>query len=254
MRKAGPLRPPRLRAGAGDRVNLRGSARVGSAKARPIRAVPIRCVNPYGWVPPQAHGQPGQGTNSDYKDIMSLAGLLTIVDDDPQLHGAVSRAEAEADSAAERGSPPGPAQDGLVAALAGEDLVAPPTLRPVLAAALTRPGARGVRGDGESLPGGSGGMGPPGKKSRGGLGGIVPPRQHPSCSRSRPRPGRPRTWPPGSAHFSRPTAWRTSPAGRPCPMSGYRRDWTPWGSGSPCSGGSPTRRPTASRTARWPWW
>ena len=96
---------------------------------------------------------------------MSLAGLLTIVDDDPQLHGAVSRAEAEADSAAERGSPPGPAQDGLVATLAGEDLVAPPTLRPVLAAALTRGASRGV---------------PPG-----------------SCSRSRPRPGRPRTWPPG---------------------------------------------------------
>ena len=32
-------------------------------------------------------------------------------------------------------------------------------------------------------------------------------------------------------------------------MSGCRRDWTPWGSGSPCSGGSPTRRRRASRTA-----
>ncbi len=72
---------------------------------------------------------------------MSLAGLLTIVDDDPQLYGAVSRAQAEADSAPERGPAPGPAQDGLVATLAGEDLVAPPTLRPVLAAALT--GAHG---------------------------------------------------------------------------------------------------------------
>ena len=41
---------------------------------------------------------------------MSLAGLLTIVDDDPQLHGAVSRAEA--DSVPERGSPPGAAGDG----------------------------------------------------------------------------------------------------------------------------------------------
>ena len=117
---------------------------------------------------------------------MSLAGLLTIVDDDPQLHGAVSRAEAEADSAAERGSPPGPAQDGLVAALAGEDLVAPPTLRPVLAAALTRPGARGVRGDGES------------PRDAGGVWGGSSPRDNiASCSRSRPRPGRPRTWPPG---------------------------------------------------------
>ena len=69
---------------------------------------------------------------------MSLAGLLTIVDDDPQLRDAVSRAEA--DSVPDRGSSPG-ADD---AALTGEDLVAPPTLRPVLAAAL----ARGVRAGG----------------------------------------------------------------------------------------------------------
>jgi transcription-repair coupling factor (superfamily II helicase) len=45
---------------------------------------------------------------------MSLAGLLTILDDDPQLSGAVARAEA------------------------GADLVAPPTLRPALVAALAR--------------------------------------------------------------------------------------------------------------------
>jgi transcription-repair coupling factor (superfamily II helicase) len=58
---------------------------------------------------------------------MSLAGLLTILDDDPQLHDVVAQADADlADT--------GPAGDGL----AGEDLVAPPTLRPVLAAALTR--------------------------------------------------------------------------------------------------------------------
>ena len=63
---------------------------------------------------------------------MSLAGLLTIVDDDPQLHDAIARAEA--------GSIPGasPDTDGQEAILTGEDLVAPPTLRPVLAAALTR--------------------------------------------------------------------------------------------------------------------
>jgi transcription-repair coupling factor (superfamily II helicase) len=49
---------------------------------------------------------------------MSLAGLLTTLDDDPQLRGLVARAE---------GRPP-----------ADTDLVAPPTLRPVLAAALAR--------------------------------------------------------------------------------------------------------------------
>jgi transcription-repair coupling factor (superfamily II helicase) len=54
---------------------------------------------------------------------MSLAGLLTTLDDDPQLHGLVARAE---------GRPP-----------ADTDLVGPPTLRPVLAAAL----ARGSRED-----------------------------------------------------------------------------------------------------------
>ena len=48
---------------------------------------------------------------------MSLAGLLTILDDDPQLRSATARAQT------------------------GADLVAPPTLRPVLAAALaSRPG------------------------------------------------------------------------------------------------------------------
>ena len=71
---------------------------------------------------------------------MSLAGLLTIVDDDPQLYGAVSRAER---AEAERDAPPGAAADGLATTFAGEDLVAPPTLRPVLAAAL----AHGAHGD-----------------------------------------------------------------------------------------------------------
>jgi len=33
--------------------------------------------------------------NSDHRDIMSLAGLLTILDDDPQLHEVVSRAESD---------------------------------------------------------------------------------------------------------------------------------------------------------------
>ena len=56
---------------------------------------------------------------------MSLAGLLTILDDDPQLRDLVARAEA-------------PLPDPGAADLAGEDLVAPPALRPVLAAALAR--------------------------------------------------------------------------------------------------------------------
>ncbi len=79
---------------------------------------------------------------------MSLAGLLTILDDDPQLRGVVSRAEAG--PLPERGPAPdagtGAGTGGQVAALAGEDLVAPAALRPVLAAALARgaqPGAPG---------------------------------------------------------------------------------------------------------------
>ncbi len=73
---------------------------------------------------------------------MSLAGLLTILDDDPQLHDVVARAD---DDAAEHGAAAsGAADDGLTPAeLSGEDLVAPPTLRPVLAAALTRRAAAG---------------------------------------------------------------------------------------------------------------
>ena len=59
---------------------------------------------------------------------MSLAGLLTILDDDPQLHDVISCAESDTTLAVEPSA----------ATLAGEDLVAPPTLRPVLTAALTR--------------------------------------------------------------------------------------------------------------------
>jgi transcription-repair coupling factor (superfamily II helicase) len=56
---------------------------------------------------------------------MSLAGLLSILDDDPQLRDVVARAGTGPDLA---GAEP-----------AGTDLVAPPALRPVLAAALARP-------------------------------------------------------------------------------------------------------------------
>jgi hypothetical protein len=64
---------------------------------------------------------------------MSLAGLLTILDDDPQLHQVAERAESDTDSG------PGPGSGGTAldaATLAGEDLIAPQALRPVLAAAL----------------------------------------------------------------------------------------------------------------------
>src|SRR5580693_5756038 len=61
---------------------------------------------------------------------MSLGGILTILDDDPQLHDVVSRAESD--------TVPVPGAEPSAATLTGEDLVAPPTLRPVLAAALTR--------------------------------------------------------------------------------------------------------------------
>src|SRR5436190_22536390 len=56
---------------------------------------------------------------------MSLSGLLTFLGDDPQLH-VVTRMGSETSTA------PGAAEP------AGKDLVAPPTLRPVLVAALAR--------------------------------------------------------------------------------------------------------------------
>ena len=82
---------------------------------------------------------------------MSLAGLLNILDDDPQLRDVLARAGAGTDPV-------------------DTDLVAPPALRPVLAAALV---------------GGYGGADSPVIRGAG-----SPPG---SCSRSRPRPGRPRT-------------------------------------------------------------
>jgi transcription-repair coupling factor (superfamily II helicase) len=75
---------------------------------------------------------------------MSLAGLLTIVDDDPQLHDILAGGSRPAgitdiEPGAAGDAAPGPA---------GLDLVAPPALRPVLAAALAgrEPGERGERG------------------------------------------------------------------------------------------------------------
>ena len=73
---------------------------------------------------------------------MSLAGLLNILDDDPQLRDVLARAGAGTDPV-------------------DTDLVAPPALRPVLAAALVG----GVRGGGQPPrdQGGSGGDRPPGR-------------------------------------------------------------------------------------------
>ena len=59
---------------------------------------------------------------------MSLAGLLSILDEDPQLRDVVARA----------GAGPGTTRP------ADTDLVAPPALRPVLAAALARGGRSGA--------------------------------------------------------------------------------------------------------------
>ena len=65
---------------------------------------------------------------------MSLAGLLTTLDDDPQIRDVVTRV----------GSGATPDVGTNAATLAGEDLIAPPTLRPVLAAALNRIAGRFV--------------------------------------------------------------------------------------------------------------
>src|SRR5580700_3644018 len=88
--------------------------------------------------------QPGQGTNSDHRDTMSLAGLLTILDTDPQLRDVVARAGSDS-APAELAGAELTGDELTGATLTGEDLVAPPSLRPVLAAALTRraPGSRG---------------------------------------------------------------------------------------------------------------
>src|ERR1035441_9124361 len=141
--------------------------------------------------PPAGTGPPGQGTHGDNKDIMSLAGLLTILDDDPQLHDVVAQAD---DDAAERGSPVSSAAD---AELTGEDLVAPPTLRPGLAAALTR------RASAHFPRLVLAGAATEWRAARP-AGGQPPPQG--SCWPCRPRRARRRTWPPGSARFCRPAA------------------------------------------------
>jgi len=69
---------------------------------------------------------------------MSLAGLLSILDDDPRLRDVVARADVGPDL---------PDTD-----LPDTNLVAPPALRPVLTAALTRGGEPGTEPAGGSCP------------------------------------------------------------------------------------------------------
>jgi len=66
---------------------------------------------------------------------MSLAGLLNILDDDPQLRDVLARAVG----------PDSVSTDPASAEPAGTDLVAPSALRPVLAAALARGGRPGAQ-------------------------------------------------------------------------------------------------------------
>src|SRR5437764_965090 len=122
----------RTRAGAAKRVNLTEFRR------QPGLPGSGRFVLPAPG-PSEARGSPGRGTNGDHKDIMSLAGLLNILDDDPQLRDVLARAGTGPDSAST-----GPA---------GTDLVAPPALRPVLAAALARGGWPGAPEPGAQEPG-----------------------------------------------------------------------------------------------------
>src|SRR5437764_2240548 len=112
----------RTRAGAAKRVNLTEFRRQPGLPGSGRFVLPAPGLS-------EARGSPGRGTNGDHKDIMSLAGLLNILDDDPQLRDVLARAGAGTDPV-------------------DTDLVAPPALRPVLAAALAhgdQPGGQGQR-------------------------------------------------------------------------------------------------------------
>src|SRR5712692_6823160 len=75
-----------------------------------------------------ARSQPDTGTSCCLcRDAMSLSGLLRVIADDPQLRRALELADGETSHPA-------------LAATGGADLVGPPALRPILAAALTGQG------------------------------------------------------------------------------------------------------------------
>src|ERR1700722_14726890 len=76
--------------------------------------------------------------HSDHRDIMSLAGLLSILNDDPQLHDIFARQGAAEERAGNAG--------------AGQDLVAPPGLRPVIAAALAAGDGADALAAGDGVP------------------------------------------------------------------------------------------------------
>ena len=87
---------------------------------------------------------------------MSLSGLLRVIADDPQLRRALELADGETSHPA-------------LSATAGADLVGPPALRPLLAAALTGQGGSSPRGTGQSGTG-QGGTGALGTAQGGGTG------------------------------------------------------------------------------------
>src|SRR6266700_2767361 len=96
------------------------------------------------------------------RDAMSLSGLLRVIADDPQLRRALELADGETSHPA-------------LSATAGADLVGPPALRPLLAAALTGQGGSGPRGTGQGGTGqggtGQGGTGQ-GGTGQGGTGAL----------------------------------------------------------------------------------
>src|SRR6266567_1625733 len=92
------------------------------------------------------------------RDAMSLSGLLRVIADDPQLRRALELADGETSHPA-------------LSATAGADLVGPPALRPLLAAALTGPGGSGPGGTGQGGTGQGGtGQGGTGQGGTGALG------------------------------------------------------------------------------------
>ena len=139
---------------------------------------------------------------------MSLSGLLSPLSDDPALTRALSLPP----------DPPGPP-----GSLSGADLVGPPALRPVLAAALTGAGLAGPAAPADGQPDGQAGgrfvlavtATAPGGRGPGRGAGL------PAARRAR------------RAYFP---AWETLPHERLSPALGHRR-----AGGSPCCAGWPTR-------------
>ena len=140
---------------------------------------------------------------------MSLAGLLSILDEDPQLRDVLARP----------GSPADP--DEGQQAPASHGLVAPPSLRPFLAAALAAFGD-----DGADVGDDGAGARPPAVRPAARTARLR--AGEPLSWRSPPPRGRRRIWPPRWGRSCRQRRWRTSPAGRPCRTNACRRGRTRW--------------------------